>query len=159
MHYINEVKNNRMKTLKLIACGIFLLLIVPSYAQVAVNVNIGTAPSWGPVITNQEYYYLPDIESYYDIRNSQFIFLNNGVWIRSTSLPSRYRSYNLNTGYVVVVNDYHGRNPYVNFKSNKVKYYKKNNGNGNFRKERSEGNSNHGEKKNEKGNKHNKGKD
>ena len=144
-----------MKTLKLIAFGIFILLIVPSYAQVSVNVNLGRAPSWGPVITDEEYYYLPDVESYYDIRNSQFIFLNNGVWIRSRSLPHRYRNYNLNSGYVVLVPDYHGHNPYVNFKSHKLKYYKKNNGNGNFRKEK---NDDHKEYKHEKGNKHKKGK-
>lgn len=148
-----------MKTLKLIAFGIFILLMVPSYAQVSVNVNLGTAPSWGPVITNEKYYYLPDVESYYDIRNKQFIYVNNGVWIRSRALPRRYRSYNLNTGYVVIVNDYYGNNPYANFKTHKAKYYKRNNGNDNFKREKNDDNGNHSKNKNGNGNnKYKKGK-
>ncbi|EKT2070543.1 hypothetical protein O8E88_002377, partial [Flavobacterium psychrophilum] len=107
--------------------GTFLFVFSFSQAQVSVNVNIGNPPVWGPTVTTEEYYYLPDIDSYYDIHQSQFIYLNNGVWIRSRSLPRRYRSYNLNTGYVVVLNDYHGHNPYTNYKRHKVKYYKRNN--------------------------------
>ena len=116
-----------MKTFKLFILGAFLLVFSFSKAQVSVNVNIGAPPVWGPTVTTEEYYYLPDIDSYYDIRQSQFIYLNNGGWIRSRSLPSRYRGYNLNTGYVVVLNDYHGRSPYTRYKSHKVKYYKEDN--------------------------------
>ena len=116
-----------MKTFKLFILGAFLLVFSFSKAQVSVNVNIGKPPVWGPTVTTEEYYYLPDIESYYDINQSQFIYLNNGVWIRSRSLPRRYRSYNLNTGHVVVLNDYHGRNPYTLHKNHKVKYYKNDN--------------------------------
>lgn len=115
-----------MKKFKLVLVGIFLLVINFSYAQVQVNVNLGTPPVWGPTVTTQEYYYLPDINSYYDIRQSQFIYLNNGVWIRANSLPRRYKSYNLKTGYVVVLNDYHGNNPYKYYKNHKIKYYKSN---------------------------------
>ncbi|SFA92968.1 hypothetical protein SAMN05660845_1034 [Flavobacterium swingsii] len=116
-----------MKTLKIIILGTFLLVFSFSKAQVSVNVNIGAPPVWGPVVTTEEYYYLPDINSYYDIHQSQFIYLNRGVWIRSASLPSRYRSYNLNTGYVVVLNDYHGQRPYSHYKKHKMKYYKSGN--------------------------------
>lgn len=116
-----------MKTFKLFILGAFLLVFSFSKAQVSVNVNIGKPPVWGPTVTTEEYYYLPDIESYYDINQSQFIYLNNGVWIRSRSLPRRYRSYNLNTGHVVVLNDYHGHNPYTLHKNHKVKYYKNDN--------------------------------
>ncbi|WP_395059432.1 hypothetical protein [Flavobacterium sp.] len=116
-----------MKTLKIIILGTFLLVFSFSKAQVSVNVNIGAPPVWGPTVTTEEYYYLPDINSYYDIHQSQFIYLNNGVWIRSRSLPRRYRSYNLNAGHVVVLNDYHGRNPYSRYKEHKVKYYKSDN--------------------------------
>ena len=116
-----------MKTNKLILVTILFLIFNLSKAQVSVNVNIGKPPVWGPVVTTEEYYYLPDINSYYDIQQSQFIYLRNGSWIRSVSLPRQYRSYDLNTGYVVVLNDYHGRNPYKNFKNHKVKYYKSSN--------------------------------
>lgn len=116
-----------MKTLKILVLGIAVFASTPNFAQVAVNVNIGR-PAWGPVVTTQEYYYLPDVDAYYDIPHGQFIYLNNGGWTRAKALPARYRTYNLNTGRVVVINDYHGNAPYVHYKTHKVKY-KGNNGN------------------------------
>lgn len=114
-----------MKTIKLIIAGIILFLGANSHAQVSVNVNIGTPPAWGPAgYTNVEFYYLPDLECYFDIRLSQFIYFNNGRWIRTKHLPRPYRHYDLYNGYKVVLTDYHGRTPYKYFKSHKVKYYK-----------------------------------
>ena len=145
-----------MKTFKLFILGTFLLVFSFSKAQVSVNVNIGAPPVWGPTVTTEEYYYLPDIDSYYDIHESQFIYLSNGGWIRSRSLPRRYRSYNLNTGHVVILNDYHGHNPYSHYKSHKAKYYKDEN-----KWEKSRGNdeyhdngNSHGNKKGNKKGKH-----
>ena len=115
-----------MKTIQLGLVATFILSLNILQAQVEVNVNFGNPPAWGPNVTTEEYYFLPDINSYYDIRQSQFIYLNNGVWIRNRALPRIYRNYNLSTGYVVVLNDYKGRNPYANYKSHKVKYFKGN---------------------------------
>ncbi len=114
-----------MKTLKLIAVGLFLFASSLTKAQVSINVNIGRPPSWGPAgYSNVEYYYLPDIQAYYDIRTSQFIYLNGGRWIRSRNLPGQYRNYDLYNGYKVVLNDYHGTRPYTSFTKHKTKYYK-----------------------------------
>ncbi|MGO4821047.1 MULTISPECIES: hypothetical protein [unclassified Flavobacterium] len=114
-----------MKTLKLIAIAIVLFVGTSSQAQVSVNVNIGSAPSWGPSgYSDVEYYYLPDVQAYYDIRNSQFIYLGQGQWVRSRSLPNQYRNYDLYSGYKVVLTDYHGKTPYNYYKEHKVKYYK-----------------------------------
>lgn len=115
-----------MKTLKLIAAGIVLLLSTTAMqAQVSVNVNIGSPPAWGPAgYSAAEYYYLPDVQAYYDVRQSQFIYLGGGQWVRSRNLPAQYRSYDLYNGYKVVLNDYHGSRPYTYFKNHKVKYYK-----------------------------------
>src|SRR6478752_8706823 len=114
-----------MKTLKLIALALLFFASTANYAQVSLNVNIGTPPLWGPVgYSEVSYYYLPDVETYYDINAKQFIYLNNGAWIRSGNLPSRYRNYDLYNGYKVVLNDYHGSKPYGHFKEHKVKYHK-----------------------------------
>jgi hypothetical protein len=145
-----------MKTLKMITLGIMMLFASNSMnAQISVNVNLGLQPSWGPVgYSSVDYYYIPDVQSYYDVRATQFIYLNNGAWIRSSHLPNQYRSYDLNRGYKVVLNDYHGSRPYDNYKSHKVKYYKgykgkpqqslgnRNNGNGNHKSYNGNGNSN-----------------
>ncbi|OAB29407.1 hypothetical protein SAMN05444395_10616 [Flavobacterium fryxellicola] len=114
-----------MKALKLIAIGIILFASSTIHAQVSVNVNIGRAPSWGPVgYAEAEYYYLPDVEAYYDVRATQFIYFGSGRWMRSRYLPGQYRNYDLYGGYKVVLNDYHGSRPYSNFRNHKVKYYK-----------------------------------
>ena len=114
-----------MKTLKLLALGIVLFVSTSMQSQVSVNVNIGTPPSWGPVgYSNVDYYYLPDVQAYYDIRASQFIYFGSGNWVRSRYLPGQYRNYDLYNGYKVVLNDYHGKTPYTHYKQHKVKYYK-----------------------------------
>ncbi|MFV8333498.1 hypothetical protein ACNQGB_07050 [Flavobacterium sp. XS1P32] len=114
-----------MRTLKLIAIGIILFASSTIHAQISVNLNIGTAPNWGPVgYAEAEYYYLPDVEAYYDVRATQFIYFGGGRWIRSRYLPNQYRNYDLYGGYKVVLNDYHGSRPYTNFRNHKVKYYR-----------------------------------
>lgn len=114
-----------MKTLKLIVVGVILFVSSSMQSQVSVNVNIGRPPAWGPVgYSNVGYYYLPDIEAYYDIRNGQFIYFGGGNWVRSRTLPSQYRNYDLYGGYKVVLSDYRGTRPYTYFKNHKVKYYK-----------------------------------
>jgi hypothetical protein len=123
-----------MKTIKLFIIGLLFLAASSTQAQVSVNVNIGTPnvnvnigtpPVWGPVGYDEvEYYYLPDIQIYYDIRLAQYIYFGNGKWIRSRNLPSHCRNYDLYNGYKVVLTDYHGRSPYTHFHNHKVKYYK-----------------------------------
>ncbi|CAH0335678.1 hypothetical protein FVB9288_01330 [Flavobacterium sp. CECT 9288] len=114
-----------MKTIKLIVAGIILLVSSSIQAQISVNVNIGRAPSWGHVgNVNAEYYYLPDVEAYYDVRATRFIYFDHGRWIRARFLPNQYRNYNLNTGCKVVLNDYHGPSPYNHFRTHRVKYYR-----------------------------------
>lgn len=114
-----------MKTLKLLIAGFGLLMANALQAQVSINVNIGARPDWGPVgYTEANYYYLPDIEAYYDIRASNFIYISNGNWTRGRYLPTRYRNYDLYNGYKVVLTDYHGARPYTYFNTHRVKYYR-----------------------------------
>jgi len=123
-----------MKTIKLLIVGLLFFAASSIQAQVSVNVNIGTPnvnihvgtpPVWGPVGYDEvEYYYLPDIQVYYDIRLEQYIYFGNGKWIRSRYLPSRCRNYDLYHGYKVVLTDYHGHAPYTYYNTHKVKYYK-----------------------------------
>lgn len=129
-------------------CTIWLIMNVSAEAQINVKVSL---PVWGPVVTTEEYYYLPEIDSYYDINHSQFIYLNKGLWVRSRNLPGRYKNYNLNTGRVVVIKDYRGRSPYAHYKNHKMKYYKSNNkwkstGNGNGKVKGSNGKGKNGNK-------------
>jgi len=114
-----------MKALKLMIIATAFLFSGAANAQVSVNINIGSPPQWGPVgYTEVRYYYLPDIEAYYDIHTSMFIYYGGGVWIHNAYLPIQYRDYDLYYGYKVVMVDYRGDAPYTTFSTYKVKYKK-----------------------------------
>ncbi|EIA08348.1 hypothetical protein [Flavobacterium frigoris] len=113
-----------MKTLKLIAVGIILLVSSTSNAQLSISLNIGTAPVYhNSANVTVGYYYMPDIQSYYDVRANQYIYLERGNWKRSRTLPNQYRRYDINNGYKVALNDYRGNRPYTNYNNDKTRYY------------------------------------
>ncbi len=114
-----------MKTLKLFVLVVGLFIAGSTQAQVSISFNLGAPPQWAPVENyNAHYYYLPDVESYYDVDARMFIYLNGGNWVHRSALPLRYRNYDLYHGYKVVMSDYHGNQPYANFRDYKVKYGK-----------------------------------
>lgn len=80
-------------------------------AQISLNINIGSQPAWGPTgYDRADYYYMPDIDSYYDVNAHQYVYQNNNVWVHTVNLPPRYSNYNVYNGYKVVVNE---RTPWV----------------------------------------------
>ena len=63
-------------------------------------------PSWAPAYSpGVRYYYMPDIESYYDLQNKDFVYLNNGQWLFSNDLPPMYSDYDLNFGFAISLNN------------------------------------------------------
>jgi hypothetical protein len=112
-----------MKKLLLSAAMVLSLAFLnESSAQlrIGVNINIGDQPRWRPAgYDYAEYYYLPDIETYYYVPQRQFIYLSNGRWMFSSSLPSRYSNYDLYTGQKVVINR---PNAYRYFNEDRYRY-------------------------------------
>jgi len=111
---------------KIIICAALALsatfFVKDAAAQIRFNVhvNIGSQPVWGPTgYDYAEYYYLPDIETYYYVPTHQFIYMNGGRWVFSRSLPYRYRNYNLYSGYKVVVNE---PRAYMHFNDHRARY-------------------------------------
>jgi hypothetical protein len=110
-----------MKALKLFT--IVTLLFFSSQAKAQAFVKVGTPPPWGPAgYTGVRYYYLPGVESYYDVESSKFIYNSRGTWIHRSTLPSQYRRYDLYNGHKVVITDYRGNAPYTYFVEHKKKY-------------------------------------
>jgi len=72
------------------------------------SVSVGTQysnPAWATdYYSGVRYYYFPDIETYYDLANQDFVYLDNGQWMFSNSLPSMYSGYNLYTSYEIALN-------------------------------------------------------
>ena len=96
-----------MKKIILTAAIFFSLLsLQKANAQVSLSINIGSQPEWGPTgYDRANYYYLPDIDTYYDVNAHQYVYLNNNVWVHTAALPARYRNYDVYHSYKVVVND------------------------------------------------------
>ena len=62
-------------------------------------------PAWAPPYhPGARYYYMPDIETYYDMADHQYIYLQNGQWMYSQVLPSVYAQYDLYSGFVITLN-------------------------------------------------------
>jgi hypothetical protein len=77
----------------------------PAKAQVSLQINIGSQPNWGPRgYDHVDYYYLPEVESYYYVPTQQFVYLESNHWVHRKSLPARYHNYNLYQGRKVVIN-------------------------------------------------------
>ena len=63
-------------------------------------------PAWAPsYYAGTRYYYLPDIETYYDLSDQDFVYLDNGQWLFSASLPAMYSNYDLYSGFAVSLNN------------------------------------------------------
>ena len=89
----------------------------PAPAPVVVEQPAPMAPpAWVPAYeysTPSRYYYMPEIQTYYDASYQQFVYFDGFVWQHTAYLPPAYASYNLNAGYVVVLNS-NVSNPWVN---------------------------------------------
>nr|WP_068886670.1 hypothetical protein [Pedobacter panaciterrae] len=108
------------KLIFLTLLGAIAFLPNKSNAQVSLSVNIGSQPAWGPSgYERADYYYMPDIDSYYNVPSRQFIYLSNGNWVFSAGLPPRYRNYDLYHGYKVVINS---PEPYRYYSDHRVRY-------------------------------------
>ena len=76
-----------------------------SEAQVYVNINIDLHPAWGPSGYNYaEYYYIPEINVYYDVIHRMFYYPSRGRWIATMYLPVAYSYYDFYSLYKVVLN-------------------------------------------------------
>lgn len=129
-----------MKTIKIVMLGMLFAFATNMDAQVSANLNTGTPPVWATAVPpNVDFYYLPEIETYYDVPAQQYIYLNEGAWIHTGYLPARYRGYDLYQSHPVFLTEYNGRQPYLYFKEHKMKYKGKGHYKGHFGKVKHKG--------------------
>jgi hypothetical protein len=107
-----------MKTL-----GMILVIMTASLfsnalvAQVSVGINFG-------VPAGVRYYYLQDIEAYYDVQASMYIYPSGNRWIHARSLPGSYGHYDINNGHRVAINGYRGSRPYSYYNDHRERFPK-----------------------------------
>ena len=74
-------------------------------AQVRVRINIDIQPSWGPSGYNYaEFYYIPEINVYFDVINHLYYYRNGRRWVSGLYLPMAYSHYDFYSLYKVVIN-------------------------------------------------------
>jgi|SRR5690606_23448524 len=82
-----------------------ILMMQNATAQLSININIGNQPAWGPVGYNYvRYYYLPEINVYYDVDAKMFIYPSGRKWVTARYLPRNYGHIDLYKTYKVVIN-------------------------------------------------------
>ena len=91
-----------------VLAGALALLAAPeAQAQAGVIINIGP-PAWGPQVPyGTQYYYIPEIDGYYDLYSQQYIVYDDGYWV---PLPQLY-GYDPYRFHPVVI-AYRGREPW-----------------------------------------------
>jgi hypothetical protein len=87
----------------------------------SVGVNIADQPVWGPSgYDRADYYYIPDINSYYSVSEHQYIYKDGSDWKHAAALPASY-NYDPYHSYKVVVNQ---DKPYLNNDKHVAQYSK-----------------------------------
>ncbi|OGX89738.1 hypothetical protein [Hymenobacter coccineus] len=101
----------------LLLSGFALAAAPAAHAQVNVNVNVGQ-PAWGPAVPQgAQYYYIPEVDGYYDLQAQRYIVLRNGQWLPVAAL-SGYDPYQFHP----VVLDYRGRQPWTYVGAHRDRY-------------------------------------
>ncbi|HLT86394.1 MAG TPA: hypothetical protein VKZ57_02320 [Sphingobacterium sp.] len=96
---------------------------IPADAQVNVSINIGSQPLWGPVGYDYvRYYYIPEIDAYYDVSHRRYTYYQGNRWVTRASLPGRYRHVDMYRTYKVVVNHAHPWKNHVTIKRQYARY-------------------------------------
>ncbi|QJX46950.1 hypothetical protein HMJ29_08390 [Hymenobacter taeanensis] len=101
-----------LKSAFLLALGL-LVYTEPAQAQVQIQVGINQ-PYWGPPVPQGvQYYYIPEIDGYYDLYSQSYLFFDPvyGAWVSSPVLPRAYASYDPRFFHPVVI-QYVGRQPW-----------------------------------------------
>jgi hypothetical protein len=109
-----------MRYLFVIIVALFLSSALDAQVRFNVNLNLSSQPVWGP--TGNDYvenYYMPDIETYYNVSQHRYYYNEGGRWVGRSSLPSRYSNYDLYNSHKVVINE---REPWKNHESNRNQY-------------------------------------
>ncbi|MBD2723082.1 hypothetical protein [Hymenobacter armeniacus] len=105
-----------MSSLPKFLCAALLGLLVLTAAPAAQAQTYGP-PAWGPPVPQgTQFYYIPEIDGYYDLYAQQYIVFQNGQWVALP--PSYYDPYPFHP----VILDYRGRQPWVFVNAHRDRY-------------------------------------
>jgi len=100
-----------MKTLKFYSVALLLGIFIS--LESCGRVIISSRPShptplwfYPSRVVNVRYVYFPDYTIYYDLTLRNYLYHNNGIWVRVNVLPSRFNGINFKRTRQIRVNDY-----------------------------------------------------
>lgn len=97
----------RLLLATLISLGGLVATTEQAQAQVNVNINIGQQPLWGPVgYDYAQFYYIPQMNVYYDVLNSLFYYQQGRRWMNARMLPPRFGHFDLYRMHKIVMNQH-----------------------------------------------------
>lgn len=109
-----------MKLLKFLLTAVLFVAFNTVQAQTT-STQQTPLPDWGVAgYDKATYYYIPATETYYDIRNQKYVYIKDGKWERSNTMPVAYKDYDLYNGYKVVIMD--NKEPFAQHPSLRAKY-------------------------------------
>jgi hypothetical protein len=109
-----------MRYLLILIAAVLLSSNVDAQLRINLGFNVDRQPAWGPTgYDHVEFYYLPDIDVYYNVPQQRYFYNERGRWISRSSLPSRYRGHDMYNSYKVVINE---RAPYRNNRTHREQY-------------------------------------
>ena len=101
---MKSLKKQAFFVLVLVSVSMFSSCDMYSYVSPSSQISYEN-PSWAPdYYPGVRYYYLPDIETFYDLSTREFVYLNDGQWFYSADLPPIYADYDLNNCFVIDIN-------------------------------------------------------
>ena len=98
-----------MKTLRKVGITIgtiIVLTMMSGFGTFSLQAQVVkyTNPVWAPVYySGVRYYYIPDIETFYDLTNQDFVYLDDGQWLFSYGLPPMYAGFDLFDAFVIAL--------------------------------------------------------
>ena len=106
------------RILTIVLLCVAALAVAPA-AQAQINVNINTAPpAWGPPVPQgTQFYYIPEIDGYYDLYARQYLVYRGGRWLPVAVIDG----YDPRSFHPVVL-DYHGREPWEYVRLHRDRY-------------------------------------
>ncbi len=109
-----------MRVPKFLLAALVGIAFSSAQAQVKATLRL---PDWGVAgQDNATYYYIPATETYYDVRKGEYVYQQEGKWVRTSTLPAAYKDYDLYSGYKVVLTDQN--EPFADYDNIRVKYAK-----------------------------------
>jgi hypothetical protein len=121
---IYNLISNIMKKVHFLILTVVMLFVAKSNAQLSVNISLGNQPHQHNDYyydDNVDYYFLPEIQAYFDNRTGVYVYFNAGSWVRSRYLPDYCRNYDINRGERIPIS-YKGNSPHDYFYSHKKRY-------------------------------------